>query len=100
MANIINQSPLILDTVANNIVTGTIFIAKIRWVGGTTAGHAATITDSGGRVIWTSVAAGTNYVEIDTFPASHFLVCSGDVTAATGLCVTALQSGKLYVYLA
>lgn len=89
--------PLILDTVANNIVLGTTFIAKIRWVGSTTAGHAATITDGNARVIWTSLASGSNYVETDTYPPPIALKCVG--TTSTGLCVTTLSSGTLYVYM-
>jgi len=98
MANNVSQTPYILDTVANNIVTGTIFIGKLRWVGATTAGHACTIKDGAGNVIWTSLASGVNYVETDTYPQSHFLVCQG--TSTTGLSISVLQSGIVYVYLA
>lgn len=97
MANDVAGYPFKLDTVANNIVTGTQFVAKIRWVGATTAGHTATITDGNARVIWTSNASGANYVETDTFPSPVPLKCVG--TSTTGLCVTVLSSGILYVYL-
>lgn len=98
MANVTNQSVLILDTVADNIVLGTLAIAKIRWVGGTTAGHAATITGGDGKIIWSSLAVAANYVETDTFPGTRTLTCPG--TATAGLCVTVLGSGKLYIYIA
>jgi len=98
MANTTNQTPYILDTVANNIVTGTIWIAKIRWVGATTLGHECQIKDGAGKIIWDSFALGASYVETDTYPMPHHLVCQGDAT--TGISVTILASGKLYIYLA
>jgi len=98
MANITNQSPLILDSTGTNIVTGPVWISKIRWVGATVAGHVATINDGGNRVVWTSVAAGPNNVENDTFAGPSYLTVSGD--ASTGLGLQTLQSGKLYIYLA
>jgi hypothetical protein len=98
MANILtNPSVLILDTAANNIVTGTIAISKIRWVGATTGGHAATLTGGDGKIIWSSVASAANYVENDSF-GGRPLVCGG--TATLGLCVSVLASGILYIYLA
>lgn len=96
MANDVAGYPWKLDTVANNIVTGTVWVMKIRWVGATTAAHAATITDGNGRVVWTSLASGSNYVETDTYPPSSVLKIVG--TASTGLCVTTLSSGVLYIY--
>ena len=101
MANVTNQTPLILDTVANNIVTGQLFIAKIRWViaSGGVAGDTATITDGNGKIIWTSASGATGqYVETDTYPSPKPLYCAGDSVAGTGLCVTALAHGKLYIY--
>lgn len=92
MANAIDRTPIVLDTVANNIYTTTTSWAKVRWVGATTAGHAATITNAAGHVVWTSVAAGANNVEIDTFVTPRPLIAQG------GLNVTVLNSGILYLY--
>ena len=90
MANDIAGSPLILDTV-EAVLAATVKVRnpEIRWVGATTAGHVATITDAAGRVIWTSEANAANYVERDIARGNWL-----------GLTVSALQSGILYVYLA
>lgn len=99
MPNVLDQTPLILDSTGNNLVTGKIWIAKIRWVGASAAGHTAVIKDGNSKIIWASIAPGTaNNLEIDTFPSTAFLKCDGSST--TGLSVTTLASGILYIYLA
>ena len=96
MANDVSAYPWKLDTVASNIVLGQRWIAKVRWVGATVAGHVATISDGTGRVIWTSFASGANYVETDSYPTPKALYCVG--TATTGLTITTLSSGTLFIY--
>ena len=96
MANNVAGYPWALDSTGSNVVLGQRWIAKIRWVGATTAAHAATLSDGSGRVIWTSLASGSNYVETDTYPGNKPLYSQG--TATTGLTVTTLSSGVLYVY--
>jgi len=67
----------------------TIRIKSIRWVGATTAGHAAEVQDGGGEIIWSSLASGANYVESDLIENIH--------THWVGLKVPTLASGKLYI---
>ena len=100
MANITTQYPLILDTAASNILSGTVWISKVRWVGASSAGHVATLIDGLGNTIWSSVASGSNYVEVDTYIGPAFLRVNGDPIAGNGLGVSTLQSGKLYIYIA
>jgi sugar (pentulose or hexulose) kinase len=88
MANDSTFYPHIIDTAgAGLVVTGSVNIRKVRWVGATTAGHTAVITDANDRVIWASVAPAANYVESDT--VNH--------NAEGGYKVPTLGSGKLYI---
>lgn len=94
MANNIQNNPLIIDTAGAGTLISTPFrIKKVRWVGGTTAGHEATITDQNGTVFWTSVAVGVNYVE-----ETDFSTMDRARTVLNGLKVPTLGSGKLYIY--
>lgn len=66
MPNDLTSNPLILDTAAATVLTNDkIRVNGIRWVGATTAGHTATLTDASGKVMWTSKASGANNVEAD-----------------------------------
>ena len=73
--------------------TDLVRVKGIRWVGATTAGHTATITDAAGKIKWTSVASGANYVEGDEQYAQE----RGQNYA--GLTVSTLASGTLYIEL-
>ena len=66
---------------------------RLRWIGGTTAGHSLLVVDSGSNVIWESLASGANYVEEtvideDAVPRGR----------RTGFRVATMQSGRLLVY--
>ncbi len=94
MANDFTSNPWIIDTAGSTVLcTDLIRVKGVRWVGGTTAGHAATITDKAGKVKWTSLASGANNVEGD------------DINSPPqgwnwdGLIVPTLASGKLYIEL-
>ena len=91
MANDLTDQPWLLDTVSATAVTNDdIRIKHIRWVGATTAGDKATLKDKNARVIWDSTASGANYIEDSLSENQRFF---------HGLVVTALDHGKLYVYL-
>ena len=89
MANVLEGNPWLIDTASGTaITTERVRILGFRWVGASAAGHACIVTDSGGVTIWESLAAGSNYVESDTFPV---------VRVYRGLTVPTLASGRLYV---
>jgi hypothetical protein len=94
MANNVSRNPLVIDTAGGSpITTQQLRIRKLRWVGGSAAGHQAIVQDQFGNVFWESIAAGANYVEETDF--------STDLTQRTvvsGLTVPTLGSGKLYIY--
>ena len=70
------------------ITSQRVLLVAVRWVDGTAPGDTVVIQDGAGRTVWESVAAGTHYGETDTFPAPRLY---------TGLTVSALDSGRLYV---
>ncbi len=92
MANVFRKGLIVADTVAA-ATTAPVVISKIRWVGATTAGHAATITNTAGNVFWSTVASGANYVESDDFAQRDQSKRTMD-----GITVSALGSGTLYIY--
>lgn len=96
MSNVLTANPLILDTVADNLLTGPIHITKIRWVGATTVDHAAQLEDAAERVVWeaaqTDIGTGNNILNRE--PESTFV----PPLHVTGLSLGVLGSGKLYVY--
>jgi hypothetical protein len=87
----------IIDTAGTTLLRSTLapgeptnlYVKSIRWVGATTAGHAAVVQDEDSVVYWESLAAGSNYVESDLTER----VWQKDFK------VTTLQSGRLYIYL-
>lgn len=96
MANIRRKGLYIIDTAgAGDIEANSvgITIAKIRWVGGTTAGHEAKVTDAFDNVFWDTFATGANYVESDDFAQRN-----ASKRTIDGLRVPTLGSGKLYIY--
>jgi len=96
MSNVVTANPLILDTVADDVVTGPLKITKIRWVAPTAVDHTAQLEDGAERVIWrattTDIGTATNVIvpEAD----SNFI----PPLQVTGLSVGVLGSGVLYVY--
>lgn len=94
MANVYRKGLLVCDTVAAACtVTIQVCIAKIRWVGVSSPGHVATITDAAGNVFWTSVASGSNYAESDDFSQRD-----QSKRTLAGITISALSSGTLYIY--
>lgn len=92
MGNNLTANVISIDTAGSALITGTTYWLKIRWVGATTTGHTATITDGANNTVWTSVASGSNYVEESTWLGPCPL------KVVTQLNVTTLQSGILYLY--
>lgn len=90
MANAFFDQVWVIDTAsASNITTDDpIVLESVRWVGGTTAGHTATIADAAGNVIWSAVATGANYTEESDVP----------MRVVGGIRVPTLASGVLYLY--
>lgn len=75
-------------TAALDAITSKVRISWLRWVGATTAGHALSVTDTAGNVIWESEADGANF--IDMFPVYKIV---------TGVKAATMDSGTLYVYI-
>lgn len=95
MANSTTLNPLVIDTAGGSaILTTTIRVRKIRWTGGSTAGHAAVVQDQNGNAFWESLASGANYVE-----ESDFSTIDSNAIRINGLKVPTLGSGKLYIYM-
>lgn len=95
MANLLGTHPLIIDTPSGTaLLTEPIRIQKIRWIGATTAGHTAVVTDVNNNVFWESVASGANYVESEDWSNLRW-----ERRVMNGLKVPTLASGKLELYL-
>lgn len=92
MANVHRKGLIVIDTVGSASVAQAV-ISKIRWVGATTAGHTATVTDTAGNVFWASQASGANYVESDDYAQRD-----QSKRTLTGIVASALTSGTLYIY--
>ena len=95
MANVLTTNPWTFDTPTTfDFCTGTFLrIKSVRWVGATTAGHAAKLADGASVTWWESLASGSNNIESD-------LIENQTVQPVLGFRVSALQSGRLYVTLA
>ena len=93
MANVTDNNPWVLDT-TGVITTEDVYVAKLRWVGGTTAGHTAVVHDKNSKVEYEALATGANNLDEIDF--------SGEIASAKlfrGFDLETLSSGKLYVYL-
>ena len=88
MANNLTDNPWMIDS-TGVLTTDDVPIKHLRWVGATTAGHAALINDKNGREVWKSVASGANYVEDSLSENQRFF---------HGLTVATLASGTLELY--
>lgn len=95
MANAVDQNPIIVDTQgATALVTQTIRVRKIRWVGATTADHVAQIKNRHGKIMWRTLLTDIGTVgEIVAPIESDF-----DCFPMDGLLVDDLDSGILYIY--
>jgi len=91
MANDLQSWPWIIDTPGPGVLfSGLWAIKNIRWVSpGAIAGHQAIVTDAEGRLIWESVAAGSNHVESEWMESFY---------PVRGIIVPTLSSGRLYIY--
>lgn len=75
-------------TAADDAVTGKQIVKSMRWVGGSTAGHHCTVTDTAGNAVVDFICDAANFTDVHYF-----------VEEFEGLIVTVLGSGTLYVYL-
>jgi hypothetical protein len=90
MANDLTTNPLVVDTAAATVLWTDYFKPKsVRWVGATTAGHAAEIQDQNGKVMYRAVADGANFID-------DALIERED-PGWNGFKVPTLDSGKLYI---
>ena len=97
MANSIGGAVWAVDTAAaGTIQAGVTFVAKVRWVGGTTAGHEAKVTDVADRVVFHAIATGANYSTESVYSQGMF---PGSLPV-TDLKVATLGSGTLYIEIA
>lgn len=91
MGNDLTKNPFLVDSASSTaITTNRIKIAKIRWVGGTTAGHECKVTDKNGTILFSSFAAGANNIDEATYERTEL--------NADGIIVPTLASGKVYIY--
>lgn len=90
MANNYASNPMFIEDNGGGgvVTTNRYFIRKIRWVGGTTAGHAVTIKNKDDQVIWNSVAVAANFVDDSDLWG----------TRLDGLKITGPGSGFVYIY--
>lgn len=94
MSNNVDGNPYILDTASGSLVTARrLRIQSIRWVSpSASAGHAVSVQTALGRVVFSTSATGSNYVEAQNWPEESPLI-------ADGLKVPTLDSGSLYISL-
>lgn len=86
----ITNNPLTIDAASATALTTVTFVAtKIRWVGGTTAGHTVSVQNNAGTVKFAAEAVGANYSESEHFDPPLIF---------EGLKVPTLASGKIYIY--
>lgn len=98
MANDVTKNPLVLDTAADDILTGDLWIQSIIWdANDGTADDVAQLEDGSERVIWKrtikDVGTAANQfippMPCDTFPGGF---------KVKGLSLGQIDSGVLYVY--
>jgi hypothetical protein len=91
MANDLTKNPLKIDTAAT-ILTGKAFrVRSFRWVAKTAqAGNELIVEDTAGRVVFHSVAAAANHMDV---------YMPGDMIV-NGLVVDTIAAGVLYIELA
>ena len=92
MANDLTANPWVVDTASATAITADkIRVDKFRWIGGTTAGHTCIVKNSAGKTVWSSIAAGANFIDDSSNASAHLFDCKG-------IAVTTLASGILYIY--
>jgi hypothetical protein len=89
MANDIAGNPWVIDS-TGTIWAGWIMPRSVRWDAGHTSssGGTAVLTDTSGRVVWSSVATAADFTDAQSLPAK---------TGWNGLKCTALTTGKIYI---
>lgn len=88
MSNTTTGPVWVLDS-TGTVTTNTVHIERIAWKNATTLDHTAKVTDGEGNTIWEDFASGATYNTSEPI-----------FREVTGIVVSTLQSGKLYVSLA
>lgn len=93
MANDLLDNPWKIDTASPQAISNDLVRpASVRWVGATTAGHQLIIKDKNDRIVYETVAAGSNNVE-----ESQMIGTGWQGVDWKGLKVTTLDSGTVYI---
>lgn len=98
MANDLTGNTWKIDTAsATPIITQDVYIESIRWVGATTAGHAAIVTDNrtSPDTKFSSLANGANFID-----EKSYIGAPSNSRCLGGIIVPTLDSGILYIDLA
>ncbi len=85
MANDVSSNPWVLDT-TGAIASGEVRIDRISWKNATTLNHTVLVVDSAGKTIFEDFASGATYNTSQPIGRVY-----------TGVTVTTLSSGKLYI---
>lgn len=85
MANALTSNPLVIDT-TGAILSIPVAIDRISWKNATTLNHTVVVKDGAGNLIFEDFASGATYNVSQPIKRTY-----------TGLTVTTLDSGKLYI---
>jgi hypothetical protein len=99
MANDLTGNTWKIDTAsATPIITQDVYINSIRWIGATTAGHEAKITDNNGAspdIKYSAFADGANFID-----EKNYVGAPANSRCVGGIIVPTLGSGILYIDIA
>ena len=90
MANSLTGNPIFWDSTSSSEVTGKLRIQGIVWSNPTTASHAILVEDSAGKDLWAHTWKASS--------ATHIQVTFPEGLKTSGIKLTTLGSGKVFVY--
>jgi hypothetical protein len=85
MAEDLTGNPLVIESTGAKL-SGKIQIDRIAWKNATTLGHTVLVVDGSGKLIFEDFASGATYNTVQAIGREY-----------TGLSVSTLSSGKLYI---
>lgn len=86
MANDLTSNPWVLDT-AGAVFSGEVRIDRVAWKNASALNHTVLVQDSAGKTIFEDFASGATYNTSEPLGRTY-----------TGVTVTTLNSGKLYLH--